>query len=80
MVKCGYGADGTWLNDAWYTNPVTGDDPLHEFSAKLNGEPGYFQCQLRAVVVLIMQILVMVILVQQQYLSASRTNASKWNL
>jgi len=40
--KMWIGANGTWANKTGTANPVTGDDPLHEFSAKLNGEPWLF--------------------------------------
>jgi len=33
------GADGTWFDKTGTANPATGADPLHSFSAKLNGEP-----------------------------------------
>jgi len=35
------GADGTWYNKTGTANPATGADPLHSFSAKLNGDPFY---------------------------------------
>ena len=40
--KMWIGADGTWFNKSGTANPVTGDDPLHDFSANLNGDPWYF--------------------------------------
>ena len=40
--KMWIGANGTWANKTGTANPVTGADPLHEFSAKLNGEPWLF--------------------------------------
>ena len=36
------GADGSWFNKSGTANPVTGADPLHDFSANLNGEPWLF--------------------------------------
>ena len=40
--KMWIGANGTWANKSGTANPVTGADPLHEFSAKLNGDPWLF--------------------------------------
>ena len=40
--KMWIGADGTWANKTGTANPVTGDDPLHDFSGKINGEPWLF--------------------------------------
>ena len=36
------GADGNWFNKSGTANPVTGADPLHDFSANLNGDPWLF--------------------------------------
>jgi hypothetical protein len=36
------GADGSWFNKSGTANPVTGADPLHDFSANLNGDPWLF--------------------------------------
>ena len=33
------GANGTWANKTGTANPATGTDPLHSFSATVNGEP-----------------------------------------
>jgi hypothetical protein len=33
------GANGTWANKTGTANPATGTDPLHSFSAAVNGEP-----------------------------------------
>ena len=33
------GADGTWFNKIGTANPATGADPLHDFSANVNGDP-----------------------------------------
>ena len=35
------GADGTWFNKTGTANPATGADPLHSFSAAVNGDPFY---------------------------------------
>ena len=40
--KMWIGADGSWFNKSGTANPVTGDDPLHDFSADLNGDPWLF--------------------------------------
>ena len=36
------GADGSWFNKSGTANPVTGADPLHDFSANLNGDAWLF--------------------------------------
>ena len=36
------GADGSWFNKSGTANPVTGADPLHDFSANLNGDVWLF--------------------------------------
>ena len=36
------GADGNWFNKSGTANPVTGADPLHDFSANLNGDVWLF--------------------------------------
>ena len=40
--KMWIGADGTWFNKSGTANPVTGDDPLHDFSSDLNGDGWFF--------------------------------------